>query len=381
MSELSLPRVERVVTQAVETGQIPGAVVTVAVEGKVVHRDARGVPDPRSGCRLQPDSILWLASLSKVVCAAALLMLADDGKLSVEDPVSRYIPEFAEPGRVRVLPPGTPPPPPAPPFGPPPDPLPAYQEVAAEREITIRDLLTHTSGLQTIFRWNPDYVPPAPGDTLAGHVPGLARVVRDFQPGAEWAYSNAAGFDVLSRVAELASGRPFDELLRSRVFGPLGIGGMGFGLAGDKRAVPVDPAFLANPVIIGEGYYSGAAGLWGDAESYLRFAWMLRDGRASGGELLSPGTVRQMTSNQIGALHPVLAGRSAADGLGFGFAVAVVTSAAVAGLPLGDGSFGWDGVATRRFWVDPDGGFAFFMYAPDAGVQQDIEAAVAADLS
>lgn len=381
MSELSLPRVERVVTQAVETGQIPGAVVTVAMEGKVVHRDARGVPDPRSGCRLQPDSILWLASLSKVVCAAALLMLADDGKLSVEDPVSRYIPEFAEPGRVRVLPPGTPPPPPAPPFGPPPDPLPAYQEVAAEREITIRDLLTHTSGLQTIFRWNPDYVPPAPGDTLAGHVPGLARVVRDFQPGAEWAYSNAAGFDVLSRVAELASGRPFDELLRSRVFGPLGIGGMGFGLAGDKRAVPVDPAFLANPVITGEGYYSGAAGLWGDAESYLRFAWMLRDGRASGGELLSPGTVRQMTSNQIGGLHPVLAGRSAADGLGFGFAVAVVTSAAVAGLPLGDGSFGWDGVATRRFWVDPDGGFAFFMYAPDAAVQQDIEAAVAADLS
>lgn len=381
MSELSLPRAERVVTQAVETGQIPGAIVTVAVEGKVVHRDARGVPDPRSGVRLQPDSILWLASLSKVVCAAALLMLADDGKLSVEDPVSRYIPEFAEPGRVRVLPPGTPPPPPAPPFGPPPDPLPAYQEVAAEREITIRDLLTHTSGLQTIFRWNPDYVPPAPGDTLAGHVPGLARVVRDFQAGAEWAYSNAAGFDVLSRVAELASGRPFDELLRSRVFGPLGIDGMGFGLAGDKRAVPVDPAFLANPVITGEGYYSGAAGLWGDAESYLRFAWMLRDGRASGGELLSPGTVRQMTSNQIGGLHPVLAGRSAADGLGFGFAVAVVTSAAVAGLPLGDGSFGWDGVATRRFWVDPDGGFAFFMYAQDAGVQQDIEAAVAADLS
>jgi CubicO group peptidase (beta-lactamase class C family) len=382
MSELKLPQVAQVVTKALETGQIPGAVVVVTAEGKLVHSDARGVPDPGSSHRLEADSILWLASMSKPVCTVALLTLADEGKLDVDDPVSRFIPEFAAAGRVRVLPPGTPPPPHALPFGPPPEPLPVYDEVPAEREITIKDLLTHTSGLQTIFRWNSDYVPPVPGDTLASHVPGLARVVRDFQAGAEWAYSNAAGFDVLSRVAEVASGLDFDDLLRSRVFLPLGIDSIGFGLAGVPRAVPVDPVLMANPVIRGEGYFSGAAGLWGDAESYLRFAWMLRDGRTLGGaELLSPAAVRRMTSNQVGGLHPELAGRGTPDGVGFGLSVAVVTSAAAAGLALSDGSFGWDGVATRRFWVDPAGGYALFMYVPDPQVQQEIEAGVAADIS
>src|ERR1700733_7491843 len=168
MTELTLPRVGQVVTRALETGRIPGAVVLVSSQGTAVHRDARGVPEPGSSRRLRPDTIMWLASMTKAVCAVALLMLADEGKLDVGDPVSRYIPEFADPGRVRVLRPGSPPPRPAMPFGPPPDPLPAYDEVPADREIRIRDLLTHTSGLQSILRWNPEYRPPVAGETLAG---------------------------------------------------------------------------------------------------------------------------------------------------------------------------------------------------------------------
>jgi CubicO group peptidase (beta-lactamase class C family) len=381
MTELTLPRVGQVVTRALETGQIPGAVVLVSSQGTAVHRDARGVPEPGSSHRLRPDTIMWLASMTKVVCAAALLMLADDGKLDVGDPVSRYIPQFAAPGRVRVLRPGSPPPQPAMPFGPPPDPLPVYDEVPAGREIRIRDLLTHTSGLQSIFRWNPEYRPPVAGETLAAHVPSLARVIRDFQPGSEWAYSNAAGFDVLARVAEVASGLSFDDLLRRRVFDPLDLRDTGFGLGRTDRAAPLDSRFADNPVPAGQGYFSGAAGLWASLTDYLAFAEFLRDGRTRDGRpLLSQEAVRQLTANQVGDLCPGLNGRPESKGIGFGYAVAVVTDAAAAGVPFSAGTFGWDGVATRRFWVDREAGVALVMYVPDQQVQQDIEAAVADDL-
>jgi CubicO group peptidase (beta-lactamase class C family) len=374
MNQPKLPLVERAVTRALDAGRIPGAVVLVTRDAALVHSDARGTDE--GGHPLRTDTVLWLASLTKPVCAAALLMLADDGRLGIDDPVSAYIPEFAEPGRVRVLRPGTPPPPPSMPFGPPPDPLPVYDEVPTEREITIRDLLTHTSGLQSIFRWNPEYRPPVPGDTLASHVPGLARVVRDFQPGTEWAYSNAAAFDVLARVAEVASGLAFDELLRTRVFAPLSVPSFGFGRADTPNAAPLDPRFAGNPVLTGDGYYSGAAGLWASPEDYLTFAEFLRDGRAANfSQLLSQHALAQLTANHTGELCPGLNGRAEAKGIGFGLAVTVVTDPAAAGLPLPAGAFGWDGVTTRRFWVDP-AGWTLFMFAPDQEVQQEIEAAV-----
>jgi CubicO group peptidase (beta-lactamase class C family) len=380
MTEPSLPRVAQVVSRALETGQIPGAIVLVSSGGTVVHRDARGGPEPGSSHRLRTDTMLWLASMTKVVCAAALLMLSDDGKLDVDDPISRYVPEFAAPGRVRVLRPGSPVLRPAMPFGPPPDPPPVYDEVPADREIRVRDLLTHTSGLQSIFRWNPEYRPPAAGETLASHVPSLASVVRDFQPGTEWAYSNAAGFDVLARVAEVASGFAFDNLLGRRIFGPLDLRDCGFGRGGTDRAASLDSRFAGNPVPAGQGYFSGAAGLWASLTDYLTFAEFLRDGRTSGGrQLLSKEAVRQLTANQVGDLCPGLNGRAESNGIGFGFAVAVITDATAAGVPFATGTFGWDGVGTRRFWVDPASGVTLVMYAPDQQVQQDIEAAVAAD--
>ena len=121
-----LEEVSAVAEKAVADGRIPGAVVVAMSQGEVVHRSAHGVLDPETGYPLRPDTILWLASLSKVIGAAALLTLADEGRVDVEDPVSAYIPEFATPGRVRVLRPGSPPPM-GMPFGPPPDPLPEYR--------------------------------------------------------------------------------------------------------------------------------------------------------------------------------------------------------------------------------------------------------------
>lgn len=381
MSEPTLPHVHDVISSAVAAGRIPGAVVLVRAGGDLVHQDARGTDAAGSAHQLSADSILWLASLSKPVCAAALLMLADQGKVDLNAPVSRYIPEFAQPGQVRVIRPGTPEPPPSPPFGPPPDPAPVYDLVPADREITPRDLLTHTSGLQSIFQYNPGFRHPLPGETLASYVPVLAGLVRDFQPGTRWAYSNAAGFDVLARITEVASGRGFDALLRDSLLDPLGATDLGFGLGGSARAVPLEPNFATNPVPVGDRYYSGAAGMWGSAAHYLRFAEFLAAGRAADGrELMSAAARGEMTANQSGDLCPGLNGRAPSKGIGFGYGVAVVTDAAAAGLPLPDGTFGWDGIGSRRFWVGPSGEFSMFMYAPDPGTQQEVEAAVAQDL-
>lgn len=318
---------------------------------------------------------MWLASMSKLLGATALMMLAEDGKLDVTDPVSAYIPEFATPGRVRVLRPGSPPPVPAMPFGPPPDPLPVYDEVPAERELTLFDLLTHTGGLQSIFAWNPEYVPPAPGDTLAGYVSGLASVVRDFQPGKGWAYSNAASYDVLSRVIEIASGRPLDTYLSERIFQSLGTRSFGFGRGGEPGAAPLPAAFAGNPVIAGQTYRATSAGLWATAEDYLTFAEILRN---DGAGMLSPASVGRMTTNQIADLCPGLNGREPAPGIGIGLGgVATIEDPTAAGESLPTGAFGWDGVGTRRFWVSREHHWSLFMYAPDQTTQREIEAATA----
>lgn len=374
-----LPGLTDVVEKAVAAGRVPGAVVVVRSHGEVVHRSAHGVLDAETGYPLRPDTVLWLASLSKAIGTAGVLMLADEGRLDIGAPVSSFIPEFGTPGRVRVLRPGSPSPI-GPPFGPPPDPLPEFDVVPAERELTLVDLLTHTGGLQSIFVWNPEYVPPAAGQTLAGYVPSLGALVRDFQAGQGWAYSNGASFDVVSRIVEIVSGEDLASFLRTRLFEPLGLGSVGFGRGGQEGATPVPPPFLGNPVVSG-ALPTTSAGLWSSPEDYLVFAEMLRNGGVhEGRRLLSEESVQRMTTNQIGNLCPGLNGREPAPGIGFGLAVAVVDDPAAAGEALPPGTFGWDGVGTRRFWVSPRGGWSLFYYAPDVAVQREIEAAVTAAL-
>ncbi|MFD5259068.1 serine hydrolase domain-containing protein [Streptomyces bobili] len=375
-----IPEITALVEGAVREGRVPGAVVEVRADGELVHRGAHGVLDKHTGHPLRHDSVLWLASLSKPLGAAALLQLADEGLLDLADPVSRYIPEFATPGRVRVLRPGSPSPL-ALPFGPPPDPMPEFDVVPAERELTLFDLVTHTGGLQGLLTWNPEFVTPTPGQTLAGYVPSLGGLVRDFQPGSSWAYSNMASFDVLARVAEVASGEDLDKVLGTRLFEPLGMTSTGFGQAAHPRGIPLLPPFSDDPVIQGTTFRSTSAGVWSTAEDYLRFAEMLRAGGVhEGGRLLSEEAVARMTTNQTGSLCPGLNGREPAPGIGFGLSVAVVDDPAAAGESLPAGSFGWDGVNTRRFWVSLTG-WSLFLYAPDVTVQRDIEAAVSTALA
>lgn len=376
-----LTGVTQLVDKAVANGRIPGAMVVARSRGEIVHRSAHGVLDAETGYPLRPDTVLWLASLSKVIGATALLMLAEEGSVAADEPVSAYIPEFSTPGRIRVLRPGSPSPM-MPPFAGPPDPPPEFDIVPAERELTLFDLLTHTGGLQSIFIWNPEFVPPAVGQTLAEYVPTLGGLVRDFQPGKGWAYSNAASFDVVSRVIEIASGQDLDTFLRTRVLEPLGVASIGFGRGGQDGVMPVPPIFQDNPVIQGSTYHSTSAGLWGTAEDYLVVAELLRNGGIHNGvRLLSNETVERMTTNQIGNLCPGLNGREPTQGIGFGLSVATVDDPAAAGETLPTGTFGWDGVGTRRFWVSRSGEWSLFYYAPDAGVQREIEATVAAALT
>lgn len=376
-----LPGVTHVIRQAIDENRIPGAIVVVRDNGELVHRTAHGVLDAETGYPLRPDTVLWIASLSKVIGCAALLMLADEGRLAIDDLVSRYIPEFAQPGRVRALRPGSPSPF-GPPFGPPPNPLPEYDFVAATRELRIRDLLTFTGGLQSIFQWNADFVPPGTGQTLADYVPSLGTLPRDFQAGASWAYSNSASFDVISRIIEIVSDQALTSLLRARIFEPLGIRSAGFGRAGRDGVMPIPPMFLQNPVVEGGTFHSCSAGLWCSAEDYLIFVEMLRRGGLHAGQrLLSDHSVYQMTHNQVGTLCPGLNGREPAPGIGFGLSVATIEDPVAAGEALPARSFGWDGVGTRRFWAAPEQGWSVFFYAPDVGVQREIESAVSTALS
>jgi len=372
-----LPEVTKAVAEGIDAGLISGAIVEVRHRGAIVHSGATGTSDGDTSFPLRPDTILWLASLSKVAGAVAIMMLADEGRLDLGDPVAAYIPEFGQPGRVRVLRPGSPSPAPATPFAPPAGPPPEYDIVPAERGLTLFDLLTHTGGLQSIFAWNPEYQTPASGSTLASYVPSLGALVRDFQAGAGWAYSNAASYDVLSRVIEIVSGHNLGSFLRQRIFGPLGLTSFRFGGASAPGAMPVPAPFRSNPVLAGDTFQTTSAGLWGTAGDYLLLAELLRTGGVhAGGRLLSERSVDQMTSNQVGRLCPGLNGRPPALGVGMGLAVAVITDPAAAAETLPPGTFGWDGVATRRFWVSREAGWSLFMYAPDQAVQRDIESAV-----
>ncbi len=361
----------------VSAGQIPGGIVLVARDGKIVHLEAQGVTDPVSKRVMQTDMIFGAASLSKPIAAVAAMMLVEEGKLDLDDPVSKYIPEFGGPRQVRVLKPGSPPPA----FTPMPGPVPPskewgeaqYELVAAERPITVRMLLTHTSGIQIFGVDNPDFPRPEPKDTLATRIPKLARAALEYQPGSRWAYSNGPGIEVVGRVVEVASGLDFRQFLQQRLFGPLGMNDTDFGVkrALTARALPFAPG-APLPIAEETTYFSGGAGIWTTVSDYSLFARMLaNNGSFNGRQILKPETVRQMASNQIGPMvmggYPPMG--MPAEGVKFGLGMLNVTIPAAAGTRLPAGSFGWDGVGTRRFWAVPQERIAIVMMVPLIGPQ------------
>ena len=221
------------VQRHVDAGQVSGAVTLVARRGKIAQFESYGVMDLESKKPMPKDGIFRLASMSKPITAVAVMMMVEEGKVRLTDPVSRFIPEFRgakvampRPGaraggaarrswRRRAAAAGD-------------GAAPEFDTVSATRDITIRDLLTHGSGLMSGGLGNSVAPQRGPTDTLATYIPKLGAVPLDFQPGTLWRYSGLAGFDVLSRVVEIASGQSIDQFLKQRLFDPLGMKDTGF---------------------------------------------------------------------------------------------------------------------------------------------------------
>jgi CubicO group peptidase (beta-lactamase class C family) len=309
---------------------------------------------------MRKDAIFRMASMSKPVTGVAILMLMEEGKLRLADPVSRFIPEFKSMKVAMVKP--LPPAPSGPSRQPPREP--EIFTVPAEREITIRDLMTHTSGLGSGGWGTADASRMAPrktNDTLAHYIPQLGAVPLDFQPGTQWRYSALAGIETLGRIVEVVSGTTFDRYLKERIFDPLGMTDTAFYPTDDRQARVVTlyrrgqkglerietPDWLATKTL-----FSGGGGLWSTGEDYMQFAQMLVNGGAlNGTRLLSPRTVDLMASNHVRDLYTG-AGQQRLEGMGFGLTVEVVLDSIGSGRRVSSGSFGWDGAFGTHFWVD-----------------------------
>jgi CubicO group peptidase (beta-lactamase class C family) len=298
---------------------------------------------------MRTDTMFRIASMSKPVAGVAIMMLVEEGKIRLNDPVSRFLPSFAE-QTVAVSGGG----------GGGRGAAPQFYTVPAERAITVADLLTHTSGVMSGPMSN------SVGGSLSSqrHDAGLAWVDElgsaplEFQPGSRWSYSALAGFDVLSRIVEIASGQSFDQFLESRIFEPLGIQDMTFWPTDPQRRRLVSSYTFAdgelqtrnNPdSMSGEKYFSGAGGLMTTASDYARFGMMLAaSGAGPDRPLLGTRAAQVMRSVWI---PDTLPGRG--PGEGYGLSVRVLDDPIAAGSLLSEGTFGWSGAYGTHFFVDP----------------------------
>ena len=360
LSSERLQRIDDVMQQYIDSGQISGGITMVSRRGRIAHFEAQGLMDIESKTPMRKDAIFRMASMTKPVTGVAVLMLMEEGKLRLTDPVSRFIPEFKN-TKVAVAKP-MPPARPGPSRQPPQEP--EIYTVPADREITIRDLMTHTSGLES-GGWGTAeanrMAPRKTSDHLAHYIPQLGAVPLDFQPGTQWRYSALAGIETLGRIVEVISGQTFDQYLKQHIFEPLGMKDTAFVPTEDrlKRVVSLyrrgqkgnlertdTPDWLATKTL-----FSGGGGLWSTAEDYLQFAQMLVNGGVlNGTRLLSPRTVDLMGTNHVADLYTGTGQRL--QGMGFGLTVEVVLDSVAAGRRESNGSFGWDGAFGTHFWVD-----------------------------
>lgn len=388
LSSERLHRINQLVQRYIDEKQIAGAVTAVTRRGRVAHLEPQGLMNIEAKTPMRRDAIFRMASMTKPVTGVAIMMLLEEGKVRLNDPVSKFIPEFRD-SKVAIEKPRPAGPAEAPAPGQPPH-APDIYTVPANRDITVRDLLTHTSGLQSGGAGSGEASRLAPRnstDTLATHIPRLGLVPLDFQPGTQWRYSGLAGIDTLGRIVEVASGLTFDQFLKQRIFDPLGMKDTAFYQPDEKMprvATLYDrtpsglqrrdaPAWLMTRTL-----FSGGAGLWSTAEDYLQFAQLLvNGGELNGKRLLSPRTVDLLASNHVGDLF-AQAGATR-RGMGFGLTVEVVMDPIQANRRTSSGSFGWDGAFGTHFWVDRKeqiAGILLIQQAVNATLNRDFENAV-----
>jgi CubicO group peptidase (beta-lactamase class C family) len=359
-----LDRLHKGMQALVDQHQVGGLVTLVMRDGKLVDLKAYGAQD-NAGKPMQTDTLFRIASMTKPITSVAIMMLYEDGRLQLTDPLSKFIPAFRE---MKVLAPGT--------NGAQPSVVPA------RRQITIRDLLTHRSGLTYGFIDNAtageayrkgnvsDGLTFTEG-TIGDNMERLAKAPLVSQPGAEWHYSLST--DVLGRVVEVASGQPFDTFLRDRIFTPLKMVDTSFEVPDGKwprlatvftpdgsngvRAMK-DPETFGNTYMspisyykAGKKYFSGGAGLVSTAQDYARFAQMLLNkGELDGARILSPKTIELMTTSHTNDLP---AGTAGGPGSNWGLGFQIRTDLGATQQLGSEGMYGWSGIYGTYFWVDP----------------------------
>jgi CubicO group peptidase (beta-lactamase class C family) len=360
-----LKRVAELVQRHIAAGSFSGAVALVARNGRVGYHEAFGQMDLEAKKPMVKDGIFSIMSMTKPVIGVATLMMMEEGKVRLQDPISKFIPEWKNMTVAIALPaaPGARGAGPAPAAAPAAGgrgaaaPEPRYYTVPVEREVQIRDILTHTSGV--VSGTNSNFanraVAAGPKETLADYIPRLGKVPLEFQPGTRWAYSAAAGFDVLSRVVEVASGMPIDRFVKTRIFDPLEMkdttyitptGNARLVKLYSRTAEGLRPAQYPN--FMNGVYFSGGGGLFSTPADYAQFAMMLANGgELNGKRLLSPRLVDLMGS----IFAPdTLPGRP--KGESFGLSVRVVNDPVARNSFMSEGSFGWSGAYGTHFWVD-----------------------------
>ena len=354
LSSERLQRITQMIQRRIAAGDLAGAVTAVARKGKVAYLDAQGVMDLESKQPMASSSMFRIASMTKPVVGVAIMMMVEEGKLRLNDPVSRYIPEFrnmkvamAQSGGGRGAG-GAPA-------------APSFYTVPAQREITIKDLLTHVSGLGSGPMGNSDIekVARKDGDRLADYIPRLGGTSLEFQPGSRWTYSPGAGFETLGRIIEIASGLPLDRFFRTRIFDPLGMRDITFwptdaqlprvATVYGRSATGLTKQPTPNDTLSRNVYFRGSGGLYSTAVDYVPLGMMLAaGGELNGTRLLGRKTVEMMTAAHV---PDTLPGRPAGEG--YGLSVRVVTNHAARGTMLSDGTYGWSGAQGTHFFVDP----------------------------
>ena len=371
MSKAALDRLEaHLKSRYIDAGRFPGTQLLVYRRGKVVHSAVQGFADLERRVPVRDDTIFRIYSMTKPITSVAFMMLFEEGRVALDEPVHKYIPEWKNLG---VFVAGT---------------SPSFLARPTSRPMQIVDLLRHTSGLTYGIqqRSNVDAAyrekKIAEAGTLQGMVEELAQIPLEFSPGEAWNYSVSA--DVLGYLIGKISGRPFEQFLKERIFDPLGMADTGFYVPSAKAARfaacysadppgklmfrpterkgtltllddPTKSAYLSPP-----SFVSGGGGLVSTASDYLTFCRALINGGELGGtRLLGPKTLQLMTSNHLPggvdlpALSRSMFSEATNSGIGFGLGFAVTMDPAKTLLPGSAGEYFWGGAAGTAFWVDP----------------------------
>lgn len=347
LSSDRLDRLDRALEEQIRLGRLPGAVYMVSRFGRVVRSVALGRQRPDADTPMGLDSIFRVYSMTKPIVSVAAMMLVEEGRLSLADPLSKFVPAY---GEAKVLEEAT---------G-------ALSELA--RPITVQDLLRHTSGIGYEFLGSPAfqrrYIEAKVyrrNWTSAEHAETLARLPLGHHPGGHWDYSRST--DVLGHVVELVAGQGLGDVLRERILDPLGMVDTGFYVPDadlDRVAdpLPVDPDTGDAVRLLNAAerpmFESGGGGLFSTVGDYGRFLGMLAgQGELDGVRLLGRKTIELMTSDHLGP-EVEITSDLLPPGYGFGLGFAVRLESGMAPVPASPGTYYWGGIAGTTFWVDPE---------------------------